>query len=258
MSLPRFPGKQAFPPLVSAEKWAGYRRELHRDELVLPRTALICYQRQVMDWVRSTYRIIDTPVRALEIIRTDDGGVAFAAGFGFGAPATVIALEHVAALGVDTVLSIGFAGGLSEAAEVGDVVLLTHAIRDEGTSYHYAPADVPARPDDALTVALGRTLVEAGLPHRPGGAWTTDAPYRETEAEVQRYRAEGVSVVEMEASALFVVGAALGVRIASAVVVSDLLGGGDWDPRFHDIDLGERLRQMVAAGIGLLAPIPPT
>ncbi|HEX3960419.1 MAG TPA: hypothetical protein VHZ03_27910 [Trebonia sp.] len=88
----------------------------------------------------------------------------------------------------------------------GEMVVCTGAIRDEGVSHHYAPAEKFAWPSGTLTRRLAQALAAGGTAPHSGLAWTIDAPYRETMAEARSYQAEGVVCVEMEAAALFTVG----------------------------------------------------
>jgi uridine phosphorylase len=82
-------------------------------------------------------------------------------------------------------------------------VLIERALRDEGTSYHYLPparyseirSDLQSRLDGAFDSARERVL--------RGATWTTDAPFRETEAAIASARTEGILGVEMEAAALY-------------------------------------------------------
>ena len=82
-------------------------------------------------------------------------------------------------------------------------VVIDRALRDEGTSYHYAPPDGFAQADPHIVGVAARALADAGLPAHVGASWTTDAPFRETEAAVAAARAKGVLAVEMEAAALY-------------------------------------------------------
>ncbi len=143
---------------------------------------------------------------------------------GIGAPAVVAQLEVLASLGVRTFLSLGTAGGLDPRQAPGDVVVLTGAIRDEGTSYHYVVPDADARPDRDLTHTLTEALARAGIARSSGRTWTTDAPYRQSVEEISEFRRRGVLTVEMEAAALFAVARTRGLRIASAVVLDSVFG----------------------------------
>ena len=152
-------------------------------------------------------------------------------------------------MGTREFVGIGYAGALAPDLAPGDIVVCDGAVRDEGTSHHYAPAHVTARPSRALTRWVERTLVRAGLAFRVGPSWTTDAPYRETRAELRRYRREGVLTVDMEASALFVFARFRRVRAASVFVISDVLTERGWDPHFHAVGR----RQVEVAGAVLRA-----
>ena len=154
---------------------------------------------------------------------------------GIGAPGTVSQCEELAAAGTREFVGIGAAGGLATDLAPGAVVVCDSAVRDEGTSHHYAPPHVPAVPSPTLRRWLERALATAKIPFRVGPSWTLDAPYRETRAELRHYRAHGVLTVEMEASAMFLFGRGRRVRVASVFVVSDRLTDDGWDLHFDKV-----------------------
>jgi uridine phosphorylase len=82
-------------------------------------------------------------------------------------------------------------------------ILIERALRDEGTSYHYLPAAAYAEADPELLATVGEALSGLSEPVERGTTWTTDAPYRETEAAIEAARAQGILAVEMEAAALY-------------------------------------------------------
>jgi uridine phosphorylase len=172
---------------------------------------------------------------------------------GIGAPAVISMLEVLNALGVRRFLSLGTAGGLGPDQHIGDVVVLTEAVRDEGASHHYAPDGTVARPDPTLTSALAGALTDADIAHASGTTWTIDAPYRQTAEEIAEYRRRGVLTVEMEASALFVVGAVLDVAVASAIVLDGVYGDRIAAPRVDTSAAFGALHRLVLAGIDVLA-----
>lgn len=131
----------------------------------------------------------------------------------------------------------------------GAVVVCTSAVRDEGVSHHYARDDVLAVPDPALTESFAATIDAAGLPTRRGATWTIDTPYRETAAEAEHYRGEGVLCVEMEAAALFVVAAHRSAAIASAFCISDSLADAEWNPHFDHPGLAHNLLALYGAAV---------
>lgn len=140
---------------------------------------------------------------------------------GVGPSACSMELDNLEYLGCRRFVSIGIAGSLDPTLHVGDLVLLTSALRDDGLSQHYLEPARYAHPSDALTSRLRAALDAAGEAFVEGSTWTTPTPNRATGAEVSTFRAEGVRTVEMEAAALFAVGEARSVEVASAVVVSD-------------------------------------
>ena len=187
------------------------------------------------------------------LVNESDGRVGINC-LGIGAPAAVAQMELQAELGARRFISIGTAGGFQTDLVPGDSLLVTSAIRDEGTSYHYLDPEVPAVPDPDLTRAYAAALDAAGIHYRSGATQTTDAPNRTTPREVRHHRDDGVLTVEMEAAALFAAAAALGVQCASALVVD---GVADEDCNWH---LGlpaanAALQELFAATISFLTEL---
>lgn len=167
-------------------------------------------------------------------------GLSAAVGFAFlpiGAPLVAIAVEELAALGTRTVVGLGTAGAIAAQLAVGDVVVCSAALRDEGTSHHYERDARWAAPNKHVTEHLRAALPGAAF----GPTWTTDAPYRETAEEIAAYQREGVLTVDMEASALFTVGASLGVQTGGVFCVSDVLHGDTWQPHFYSTAVDDAL-----------------
>ena len=235
-SYPNFAGKHAEEAMYTAADFIAYRRQaggFAGGEV--PSTAVLCYQRSLYDRVLRAEGLTRSAHWDMPVALPSTGGrVGLLGGFGIGAPAAATVLEHLAALGTRTVVSIGTAGSLQRDLEPGDFVLCAAAVRDEGVSHHYLPPARLAAPSAELTAALEGALRGSGLAFRTGTSWTIDAPYRETVAEARHYQAEGVLCVEMEAAALFAVAQVRGVRLASAFVISDSLADQVWNPRFGD------------------------
>jgi len=168
-----------------------------------------------------------------------------------GAPMAAATLEEAIACGGRSFLIIGLAGTLQD-LPVGSFVIPTEAIREEGTSYHYLPPEVPVHPSERLVRALEEACAAQGITPALGTSWTTDAPYRELVSKVERFRRAGVLTVEMEAAALFAVAKVRQVEVALLLVVSDQLGES-WKPAFFAKKVAENLKK--AARIALEAAI---
>jgi uridine phosphorylase len=150
---------------------------------------------------------------------------------GVGAPLAAGFLEEAISLGARKMIACGGCGVLDRDIAAGHPVILTSAVRDEGTSYHYlAPErEVAASPRavQALETAFQRHAVE----YRLGKSWTTDGLYRETVQRRAMRMAEGCEVVEMEASAFFAVAQFRGVEFGQVVYGGDLVHPQGWDFR---------------------------
>jgi uridine phosphorylase len=151
-----------------------------------------------------------------------------------GASGTVLALENTLALGAGTILFLGWCGSLNPACAMTHIVVPTSAVREEGTSYHYLPADQEVRASERLIEPIVQNLSRAGIAHSTGRVWSTDAPYRETSAKVNHYAEQGVLGVDMETSAIFALAAYRRCEAAGALIVSDELFARQWNPAWQN------------------------
>jgi uridine phosphorylase len=145
-----------------------------------------------------------------------------------GSARSVMTLEELMALGARTFLIVGATGALKPGIQVGDYVIATSGLREEGASYHYRPPDHPARADGPASQALIEAANAGERPAHPGRVWSTDAPYREFTGKVRRYGEQGVLSVDMEASALMIVTEFRGADLGLILTVSDLVYRPDW------------------------------
>ncbi len=153
---------------------------------------------------------------------------------GVGAPLAAGVLEELRGLGVRTVVACGGAGALRADLDLGRVIVVESAVRDEGTSFHYAS---PSRTIDADVVAreiTERVLTEHGVEFVVGRTWTTDGFFRETRSRIARRVDEGCVSVDMEAAALIAVARYHGLRLAHLLYAGDQLSGEEWDSRHWD------------------------
>lgn len=123
-----------------------------------------------------------------------------------GGPYAVLVAEQLAVCGAKIIVGLASAGRLDSSIPLPALVLADEAIRDEGTSYHYLPPGETVKTTQSVLPALESALGEIGLPARCGLVWTTDAPYRETAEQLQRYANMGALAVEMQAASLFAFG----------------------------------------------------
>lgn len=148
-----------------------------------------------------------------------------------GAPMAVLILEKLIALGVRQFLICGWCGSLNEQLKIGELLLPTWSVCEEGVSAHYpVPGKVESSPD--LRQKMRAFFEGKKISVKQGPVWTTDAPYRETREKIKRYSHEGILGVEMEFSALCQVAAFRRVEMAAVLLVSDELWPPQWRPGF--------------------------
>ena len=128
-------------------------------------------------------------------------------------------------LGIKKIILVGSCGCLDEKIEDYSIILPTSAIRDEGTSYHYAPASEEVRLNTNVIKKIENKLKELNLHYHKGKTWTTDAIYRETPAKVQRRKEQGAITVDMECSAMHAVAKFRGKDLFQFFYAADNLDG---------------------------------
>ena len=139
------------------------------------------------------------------------------------APYAAADLDLLIDAGARKIVFVNGTGSLRADLPVGTLLLPQELLREEGTSYHYAPPEVRLRTDGPLNVRIRGAAEALGIPLVPGAHWTTDAIYRETFAKVERYRAQGIHSVEMELSALAGAAHHRHCALSAILVVTDVL-----------------------------------
>lgn len=147
------------------------------------------------------------------------------------APGAASTIEELHAMGCSKFVVCGGAGALVKGSQVGEIIIPTSAVRDEGTSYHYVEPsrEIPCN-KAALETAIA-ILTEMGVPFTTGKTWTTDAMYRETPDRIERRRSEGCVTVEMEAAAFFAVSNYYDIPLIQLLYAGDDVSGSTWDSR---------------------------
>jgi uridine phosphorylase len=150
-------------------------------------------------------------------------------GCAVGAPFAVLIAEELFASGCRLLLSVTSAGQITPAGSPPYFVIIERALRDEGTSYHYAPPAEYAQADPRLVAAAAEALMGQGQQVIVGSSWTTDAPFRETAEAIEAARSKGILAVEMEAAALYTFAKAAGVQVLCLAHVTNTMGQAEQD-----------------------------
>ena len=183
-------------------------------------------------------------VREYRVVTGELEGVRLtAASTGIGAPSTAILVEELAKLGSHTYIRVGNSGGLAPALELGELVISTGAVRDDGTSRSYVAPEYPAVADYRVVGALVAAARAAGAPFHAGITWSLDAFYARNaiatpgggmgsmsmggywtssqEARIRDLRTAGVLNCEMEAGIVLTLAGLFRLRAGAICVVSD-------------------------------------
>jgi uridine phosphorylase len=150
---------------------------------------------------------------------------------GIGAPLAGSLFEELVARGCRKFIACGGCGVLEKDIAVGNLIVVSSAVRDEGFSYHYLAPAGEIQACEAGVDALVKTLTGHKVPYRVGKTWTTDAPYRETPNEIALRRQQGCLTVEMESAALIAVAQVRGATFGQVLYGGDDLSGAEWDNR---------------------------
>jgi purine-nucleoside phosphorylase len=200
-----------------------------------------------MDYHLKTHASLKPPpvVPHFSVLDPNDP-VAILGDWGVGAPGLAIKIEELIALGAKRFVAIGTAGGLMNAHEIADFVLCVNALAEDGVAHLYLPEGQRyAEADPEMVLDWARFATERSLPlFKPAMAWSFSALFRETVGDVLRVRAEGCSVVEMEAATLYAIGQEKRVQMLTLFVISDMLTEEDWIPQIKKPTVRNNLHQL--------------
>jgi uridine phosphorylase len=162
---------------------------------------------------------------------------------GIGCPSASIAVEELANIGVECFIRIGSSAALREGIAIGDLLISTGSMKNEGTSRYYVPDCFPAVPDFDLTRVLvdtaRRMQPQLGAAVHVGVCASDDSFYGETKEWIENLARLGIMNVEMESSAIFTVAQQRRLRAASICAVSGNLITGEVIYETENVGLAE-------------------
>jgi uridine phosphorylase len=158
-----------------------------------------------------------------------DGITCGIVGNAVGAPFAVLVAEEMFASGCQFLISITSAGQITLLGPPPYFVLITRALRDEGTSYHYLPSASYSELNPRLLATMASAFHASPISVQHGATWTTDAPFRETADAIAFARSEGILGVEMEAAALYALAQVKGRDIVCFAHITNQMGNVEND-----------------------------
>lgn len=161
---------------------------------------------------------------------TDDPDVLLTLGQ-VGCPACAGNLDLFHAMGIAKAMFCGGGGVLDRDIEVGQILVVDGAIRDEGFSCQYIAPSRVIHADKETNDKITRFLKENHIPYLQGLTWTTDAIFRETPDRIARRKAEGAKIVEMEQAGCIAVAQFRHFSYGALIYGGDDLTGEAWSNR---------------------------
>jgi len=165
----------------------------------------------------------DAPIMGLDkpMQSVTAGGITII-NFGMGSSVAATVMDLLTAIKPKAVIFLGKCGGLKKNNNVGDLILPIAAIRGEGTSNDYMPAEVPAMPSFALQKAISTTIRDFSRDYWTGTCYTTNRRVWEHDKEFKKYLKKlRAMAVDMETATIFVTGFANKIPTGALLLVSD-------------------------------------
>ena len=170
-------------------------------------------------------------------------------GTGMGCPGATIVFEELVQLGVKKLVRVGTCGGLQPHHALGDLIVALTAVPADATAAHLV-GNEPHCPTASWSLIHGAVHVakEMSQPMHVGPIVSSDLFYNPDGGQYERWSKRGVLAVEMEASALFTVGAIRGVESGCLLTVSDIVVEGEFK-RISDDELKAAVDRMTRVAL---------
>lgn len=163
---------------------------------------------------------------------------------GIGGPSTGIAIEELKNIGVKHLIRIGSSGALQPHLRLGDLIIATGAVRNDGTSDAYIEKGYPAIANTELVTSLKLEADRMNYSNHLGLVRSHDSFYTDHEEETDQYwHKQGILGSDMETATLFVVGSLRGLQTASILNIV-VPYSGDLETGINQYVTGESVTTM--------------
>ncbi len=202
-----------------------------------PEVTISCFSRKLFLNVLSTFESklignIHSAIGLNPVYEVEYKGKRFAMYQSYvGEPICVAQYENLIAMGSKRLILLGNCGVLDKNIQDCGIIIPTKAIRDEGTSYHYAEASDTIEVNKKYKDKFVEVLNECGYPYVEGITWTIDACYRETREKVNKRKEQGAICAEMECAGMQALCNFRGKEFFQFFYAGDNLDHSTWDPR---------------------------
>lgn len=204
----------------------------NNSKIKLPSIAISCYSPKIIQFLLDEYEgelvYTASKVNIYRIKYQEKYFTTFTSPMGSSWASMV--LEELIPLGIEKIIYFGSCGVLEDIGEY-NILIPYQSRREEGTSYHYIKEGKYIPINNKYKEEFIKILEKENYNYKLCKTWTTDAPYRETRNKVQKYLSEGISCVEMEASALATIGIYRNIDVFIFFYAADNLSKTKWNKR---------------------------
>jgi uridine phosphorylase len=155
------------------------------------------------------------------------------------APDTAITTEILCAAGAQTLIRVGSCGSLQEKVKIGDLVIVTGALRGDGTSRYYVAENFSTVAHGDIVSALRQAADDLKLRYHLGWIFTTDALFQETPELIRQLSEQNISSIDMVTSTFLTIAQMRGKKAGAVLAVSDECLHGKFgfrDPAFFEAE----------------------
>ena len=137
------------------------------------------------------------------------------------APDTAITTEILCGAGVQALIRVGSCGSLQEHVKIGDLIIVTGALRGEGTSPYYVPKNFSTVAHPDIIDALQQAAESLQMRYHLGWIFTTDALFRETPELIAQLNQQNISSIDMVTSIFLTIAQVRNKKAGAILAVSD-------------------------------------
>jgi uridine phosphorylase len=155
------------------------------------------------------------------------------------APDTAITTEILCGAGAESLIRVGSCGSLQENVKIGDLVIVTGALRGDGTSRYYVAENFSTVANPEIVNVLKKAADSLKVRYHLGWIFTTDALFQETPELIQQLNEQNVSSIDMVTSTFLTIAQVRGKKAGAVLAVSDECLHGKFgfrDPSFFDAE----------------------
>ena len=190
-------------------------------------------------------KLLDSPLKSFTFLDYEmytgalDGKRVSVGNGGRYAPDTAITTEILCGAGAEALIRVGSCGSLQDDIKIGDLVIVTGALRGDGTSRYYVAENFSTVAHGDIVNALKRAADELKVRHHLGWIFTTDALFQETPELIAQLNQQHVSSIDMVTSTFLTVAQVRGKKAGAVLAVSDECLHGKFgfrDPAFFEAE----------------------